>query len=96
MIDQPTAADALTKLEPLVGEWALEASRRKGRNDWAEGDTAREAMRRATLLTPRKPPPWLAKAAADAQRMIDHQSLADEHSGGGSSGESSGEESADD
>jgi hypothetical protein len=25
-MDQPTAADALSKLEPLVGEWTLEAS----------------------------------------------------------------------
>ena len=26
MIDQPTAEDALKKLEPLVGEWILEAA----------------------------------------------------------------------
>ena len=26
MIDQPTAEDALKRLEPLLGEWALEAS----------------------------------------------------------------------
>jgi hypothetical protein len=26
MVDQPTAEDALKKLEPLLGEWVLQAS----------------------------------------------------------------------
>jgi hypothetical protein len=69
-------------------------ARRKGRNDWAQADTAREAIRRATLLAPRKPPPWLAEAAADAERMIDDQAVPDRDPGEGSSGESSNEESA--
>jgi hypothetical protein len=55
-------------------------ARRKGRNDWAQADTAREAIRRATLLTPRKPPPWLLEASADAQRMIDDHAVPDHDS----------------
>ena len=45
-------------------------ARRKGNADWCEASTAREAIRRATLLPPRKPPPWLGEAAADAERQI--------------------------
>jgi hypothetical protein len=68
-------------------------ARRKGRNDWAEADTAREAIRRATLLAPRKPPPWLLEAAAEAERMINEQAAPDHDLGEGSS-EGSSEESA--
>jgi hypothetical protein len=35
-----------------------------------DASTAREAIRRATLLAPRKPPAWLSEAAADAERQI--------------------------
>jgi len=68
-------------------------ARRKLRNDWSQADTAREAIRRVTLLAPRKPPPWLLEAAADAERMIDDQAPPDHDLGEGSSGENSGEES---
>lgn len=71
-------------------------ARRKGRNDWAQADTAREAIRRATLLAPRKPPPWLLEAAADAERMIDDQAVPNHDLGEGSPGESISEESAHD
>jgi hypothetical protein len=64
-------------------------ARRKGRNDWAEADTARDAIRRATLLPPRKPPPWLARAAAHAERLIDEQALPDHDAIERSSSESS-------
>jgi hypothetical protein len=37
MIDQPTAEDALKRLEPLVGEWALEASSPDGQPWPGEG-----------------------------------------------------------
>jgi hypothetical protein len=45
-------------------------ARRKGHADWCDGSTAREAIRRATLLAPRKPPAWLREAAADAEHQI--------------------------
>ena len=45
-------------------------ARRKGLGEWCDGSTAREAIRRATLLPPRKPPAWLGEAAADAERQI--------------------------
>jgi hypothetical protein len=37
MIDQPTAEDALKRLEPLLGEWALGASSRDGERWPGEG-----------------------------------------------------------
>ena len=37
MIDQPTAEDARKQLEPLVGEWTLEASSPDGRRWLGEG-----------------------------------------------------------
>ena len=45
-------------------------ARRQGRADWSEASTVREAIRRATLLPPRKPPGWLSAAAAEAERQI--------------------------
>ena len=45
-------------------------ARRKGRIDWCDASTAREAVSRAALLAPRKPPAWLSGAAADAERQI--------------------------
>jgi hypothetical protein len=45
-------------------------ARRKGRSDWSEASTAREAIRMATLLPPRKPPSWLLEAALEAERKI--------------------------
>ena len=46
-------------------------ARRAGRTDWSESTTPREAIRRATLLPPKKPPAWLIAAAAEAERQID-------------------------
>jgi len=72
------------------GSWTtFWLARRNGRNGWAEADTAREAIRRATLLPPRKPPPWLASAAADAKRLIDEEAVPDHDGVEGSSSESS-------
>jgi hypothetical protein len=45
-------------------------ARRKGGGNWSEATTAREAIRRATLLPPRKVPAWLREAAVDAERHI--------------------------
>ena len=52
-------------------------ARRQGQSDWTEATTAREAIRRAILLPPRKPPPWLSKAAADAEGQIRDASSTD-------------------
>ena len=45
-------------------------ARRKGSSGWSEASTAREAIRRAMLLPPRKLPAWLNEAAADAEREL--------------------------
>ena len=42
----------------------------RGSGGWSEATTAREAIRRAVLLPPRKAPAWLTEAAAEAQRQI--------------------------
>ena len=43
---------------------------RRGSGGWSEASTAREAIRRAMLLPPRKLPAWLNEAAADAEREL--------------------------
>jgi hypothetical protein len=45
-------------------------ARRKGRADWSEASTVRGAIRKATLLPPRKPPVWVREAASEAERQI--------------------------
>jgi hypothetical protein len=45
-------------------------ARREGRGDWSEASTAREAIRKATLLPPRKAVAWLLDAASEAERQI--------------------------
>jgi hypothetical protein len=45
-------------------------ARRTGRGDWSEASTTREAIRKATLLPPRKPAAWLLEAATEAERQI--------------------------
>ena len=49
---------------------AILAARRKGRGEWSEASTVREAMRKATLLPPRKAPAWLRDAASEAELQI--------------------------
>ncbi len=44
MIDQPTAQDALKKLEPLLGEWALEATSPDGMPWPGEGRASCDAL----------------------------------------------------
>ena len=62
----------------LGWQW-IWVARRRGKQDWQEGTTAREAIRRAVLLPPRKPPAWLAQAAAAAeQQILDQPSARDE------------------
>lgn len=48
--------------------WFWLARRRSGR--WCEANTARDAIRQATLLAPKKLPAWLHQAAADAERQV--------------------------
>lgn len=43
---------------------------RKASADWSEASTAREAIRRASLLPPRKLPAWVNEAAAEAERQL--------------------------
>lgn len=43
---------------------------RKGGGGWSEASTAREAIRRAMLLPPRKTPAWLNTAAEEAERQL--------------------------
>lgn len=45
-------------------------ARRKGSSGSSEASTAREAIRRAMLLPPRKLPAWLNEAAAEAEREL--------------------------
>jgi hypothetical protein len=43
---------------------------RRGSGGWSEASTAREAISKAMLLPPRKLPPWLNEAAAEAEREL--------------------------
>jgi len=45
-------------------------ARRRGTSGWSEASTAREAIRRAILLSPGKLPAWLNEAAAEAEREL--------------------------
>ena len=45
-------------------------ARRKGSIGWSDASTAREAIRRAMLLPPRKLLAWLNEAAAKAEREL--------------------------
>ncbi len=53
------------------GSWSwFWVAHRKGSGRWSEASTAREAIRRAMLLPPGKPPAWLEQIAADAERQL--------------------------
>src|SRR5436305_8735307 len=45
-------------------------ARRTGSGGWSEASTAREAIRRATLVPPGKLPAWLTGAAAEAEHEL--------------------------
>jgi hypothetical protein len=45
-------------------------ARRRGASGWSEATIAREAIRRAILLSPGKVPAWLSEAAAQAEREL--------------------------
>lgn len=54
------------------GKWRWEwLARRRGQRDWQQGTTAREAIRKATLLSAGKQPSWLLEAAAAAEKEIE-------------------------
>lgn len=53
-------------------------ARRKGSSGWNEASTAREAIRRAMLLPPRKLPGWLNEVAAAAGRELTAVETADD------------------
>ena len=46
-------------------------ARRAGKQDWAEATTPQEAIRKATLLPPKKTAAWLHKAVAKARSKLD-------------------------
>jgi hypothetical protein len=62
-------------------------ARRRGSVAWSEASTAREAIRRAMLVPPRKLPAWLNAAAAQAERELTVVGIED-GTGKGSSGAS--------
>ena len=62
-------------------------ARTRGSAGWSEASTAREAIRRAILLPPRKLPSWLDGTAAEAGRKLTAVE-SDEGPGTGSSGSS--------
>jgi hypothetical protein len=64
-------------------EWL---ARRGGQRDWKQGSTAREAIRRATLLAPGKQPGWLTAAVAEAERGLIAQAAEAPEDPGGSEG----------
>jgi hypothetical protein len=51
-------------------------ARRAGKQDWAQADTAHEAIRKASLLPPKKRAAWLDHAAADARKQLENAYLA--------------------
>jgi hypothetical protein len=51
-------------------------ARRAGKQDWAQADTPHEAIRKATLLAPKKRAVWLDQAAADARKQLEEADLA--------------------
>lgn len=67
------ARQEMRGLRRASGWSLLWIARRAGRTDWSEATTPQEAIRRATLLPPKKPPAWLTAAAADAQQQIEAQ-----------------------
>jgi len=64
-------------------EWL---ARRGGQRDWKQGSTAREAIRRATLLAPGKQPGWPTVAVAEAERRLIAQAAEPPEDPGGSEG----------
>jgi hypothetical protein len=66
---------------PWQWEWL---ARRGGQCDWKQGTTAREALRRATLLPPGKQPGWLTAAVAEAERGLIAQAAEPTEDPGGS------------
>jgi hypothetical protein len=64
------ARQEMRGIEPRRGwEWFWVA-RRAGTHNWISSPDVRDAIRRATLLPARRPPKWLAVAAADAEHQI--------------------------
>ena len=51
-------------------------ARRAGKQDWVQADTPQEAIRKATLLPPKKGAAWLDQAAADARKQLEEADVA--------------------
>jgi hypothetical protein len=54
---------------------------RTGKKDWPEATTPEEAIRKATLLPPKKMAAWLDQAVAEAQSKLAAASVADQDTG---------------
>jgi tRNA(Phe) wybutosine-synthesizing methylase Tyw3 len=46
-------------------------ARRAGKQEWAQANTPQEAIRKATLLPPKKAVGWLEKAGEDVRNQLD-------------------------
>jgi hypothetical protein len=78
--DPVTVATARGPVEVVRQQWRSQRAgsrwqwewlaRRGGQRDWKQGSTAREAIRRAALLAPGKPPGWLTAAVDEAERGL--------------------------
>ena len=56
-------------------------ARRAGKQDWVQADTPQAAIRKATLLPPKKAVGWLDQAVAEARSKLDAASVADQDTG---------------
>src|SRR2546423_10609461 len=78
--DPVTVATARGPVEVVRQQWRSQRAgsrwqwewlaRHRGQRDWRQGSTAREAIRRATLLAPGRQPGWLTAAVAEAERRL--------------------------
>jgi hypothetical protein len=62
-------------------------ARRAGKKDWAEATTPQEAIRKATLLPPKKSAAWLDRAVAQARSQLEATSVANPEDDGEDSGQ---------
>jgi hypothetical protein len=46
-------------------------ARRAGKQEWAQANTSKEAIRKATLLPPKKAVGWLERAVAEVRDQLD-------------------------
>jgi hypothetical protein len=52
-------------------------ARRAGKQDWAQANTPQEAIRKATLLPPKKGVGWLDAAVAEVRNRLDEANVSE-------------------